>query len=265
MSKNQAAKQHEELPAVREAVPPPVAHQDLSQVMAESGVTASDIVIPKLLLMQNTSELVGDEKAKLGDIINSETNEVLGGLDKPVLFIPIKSFKTWQVMDMSGKQAEFLRSEPVTSKNEKLPWEDMENGKPIRRDMCMNFLGLLAADVEKDEAFPVVVRFKRTSTGAGKQLATTMYKMAVLGRTVYSQVVALSVRKDKFESNTYALFELTKGRVATGKEHDAAREWTLRLKSITPVIREDASEEAPQPGAAPAPTVVGASAGPDIF
>jgi len=229
----------------------------VSHAMTDSGITSSDLIIPKLLLMQNTSESVGDGAAKLCDVINSQTLEVIGGLNTPVEIIPLKLVKTWRIYDMSGGQPEFMRQEAVTPANVNLPWDGVEEGITIRRDLCMNFHVLLLNDVKKGEAFPCVVSFKRTSMQAGKQLATHLFKMAALGRLPYSQSLELKVSKKKQETNTYGIFELGKGTPLTSEHQEVAAKWVDMLQSMTYKVDDDADKEAPAKVAAP--IVVGGS------
>lgn len=228
----------------------------LSQAMADTGVSASDLVIPKLLLMQNTSEYVGDDKAKLGDIVNSQTLEVLGGFNQQVDIIPLKVYKTWRVYDMTGGQPKFMRQDTVTSSNEKLPWDDTEDGHPIRRDMCMNFFVLLLSEVSKGEAFPCVVSFKRTSMQAGKTLATHLFKMSAMNRPPYSQSVALKVSKQKKDTNTYGTYEIGKGSEISLEYKREAAKWLEMLSKIAYKVDEE-QEETETPAAAP--VIVGGS------
>lgn len=242
----------------------------LSSQMKELGVSASDLIIPKMLLMQNTSEYVGDKKAAMGDIVNSQTLEVLGGEKSPVSLVPLKMYKTWRVYDMDSGQPEFLRQEAVTADNEKLPWEDTEeneDGKkiPIRRDLCMNFFCLLYKEVQSGEAFPVVASFKRTSIQAGRQLATQIFMQACLNRPPYAKTALLSVKTQKAEKNTYAVFEISKGADLPKDHADLAALWLKRLAEITYKVDEADESEATASAAAPAaaPVVVGGS-GPEM-
>jgi hypothetical protein len=189
-----------------------------------SNISLKDIIIPRLMLMANTSEAVGDEKAKLGDILNSQTEEVLGGFDSPVEIIPLRMHKTWRIMDTSKKQAEFIRIEAVTPENENLPWEDTEMDPvshkkfPIRRDFTYNFLVLLVKEVEIGEPFPCLISFVRTSARTGKALTTQFLKLRMHRKPPYAKTAIIGVRKEKHETNSYGVFTYTPGRACTEKE-----------------------------------------------
>lgn len=222
--------------------------------MEDMGISAGDLVIPKLLLMQNTSEAVGDGLAKMGDIIRNEDNKVLGGVGAPVEIIPLKLYKQWVIYDMSDSQPKFMRTENVTASNEKLPWEGHEDGKPIRRDMSMNFFVLLKADCDAGEAFPCVVSFRRTGIYAGKLLATHMYKMAAIGKKPYSKSVLLQVRKEKKDTNTYAVYDIGAGQAVTPDAVSSCETWLEQLRVAKVQVKDsgdDVAQEAAKPVAKP--------------
>lgn len=236
-----------------------------ANVLESMGVSAQDMVVPRLLLMQNTSEAVGDDKAKLGDIINSQTEEVLGGIGAPVEIIPLGIYKTWRVMDCAkpNTQPEYVREEPMTTANEKDEWEFQEDGKAMRRDYTLNFFVLLKSEVDADEAFPCVLTFRRTSVKAGKQLATHLFKRAALRKTPYSQTVKIGVRKDKYETNTYAIFDVQKGEATDAKGIAAAEQWLPMIGGLRNKVAADEKIEVEigSGRAATAPVVVGDTAG----
>lgn len=205
----------------------------LANTMDDLGISAQDLVIPKLLLMQNTSEMVGDGAAKSCDVVNSQTLQVIGGLTQPIEIVPLKVYKTWRVYSLAGKQPEFIRQEAVTAANINLPWDDMEDGVPIRRDLCMNYFVLLMSEVTKGEAFPCVVSFKRTSMQAGKQLATHLFKMMKLNKPAYSQSIQLKVSKQKTDTNTYGVFEIGAAKPLAAEHQAIAESWFKELATIT--------------------------------
>lgn len=231
----------------------------VSSAMEELGISASDLSIPKLHCMQSTSELVGEGQAKPGELVNSMTKEILGGYDKPIEIIPLFANKTWVYYDMSTGQPKFMRIEPMTPATENLPWDDIENGIKIRRDACLNFFVLLNKDAEEDECFPYVISFKRTSYAAGKALATHLLKLKMFRKPVFDKTVILSSRKEKKDTNTYAVLGIAVGKSASEKARNAAQLWLdLLAKNSYRVDNSDVAEEVAKP-AAPTVTVVGGS------
>jgi hypothetical protein len=233
-----------------------VAKQETQLPAVESpqslGINVQDLVIPRLLLMQNTSEYVGEGKAKLGDIINSQTLEVIGGFDKPVGIVPLKFFKTIRIYDVSGKTPKFLKLEDWTPEGEKLPWEGKDlnrDGKqvPVRRFLTFNFYALLTGDLAAKEAFPVVISFRSTSLQAGKTLATQIFKMAAMGRQPYAQSVKLGVARKKADTNTWAVFEVLSGKdqsaVLQAEQVTEAARWTTMIGQMKVTTDEEQDEE----------------------
>lgn len=58
-------------------------------------VVASDVIIPRLLLMQAISPLVTSRKARIGDLVRSTNNEKLGDPEDPVQIIPLAMTSLW--------------------------------------------------------------------------------------------------------------------------------------------------------------------------
>lgn len=71
------------------------AHIPQGQMKGLENMRPGDMVVPRLVLMQGLSPLVQADKAKLGDIVNSLTNEVLVGKDETDVFIPIYHYLEW--------------------------------------------------------------------------------------------------------------------------------------------------------------------------
>lgn len=241
---------------------------EMAEQMKELGIEATDLTIPVLLLMQNTSEAVGDGHAKLGDIMNSQAEEVVGSPEKPLEVIPLKMYKTLRIYNTAENPPKFVREEPYEANvNGRLPFEGLETDPvteetfPVKRYLNFNFFVLLKAEIESDQDFPAIVRFKSTSMPAGRQLATQLFKMAALRQLPYSQTVKITVGKEKKGSNTYAVFGIGKGQKATDKEKAAAEKWLAMLSSVS--YRVDEKEETEAETAAKAPVVVEAEvAGP---
>lgn len=222
----------------------PLTVKEVNSAMADAGVSSTDLMIPKLLLMANTSEMVSDGKAKMGDVINSQNLEVIGSTEKSFKIIPLRQFKTIRISDKSVQPKKFLRMEVMTPENEKLPWDDEEyiafHGKkiPISRDHCLNFFVLLQSDIDAGSAFPAMITFKRTSIKAGRQLASHMFKLGVLGRLPYSQSVEITVKKQKKDSNTWAVFECGKSAPADESSVASAKEWINIMKTTKYTVDE---------------------------
>ena len=58
-------------------------HQDMD--WGSSNMDSTDLVIPKLWVIQKTSRLFDEGHANIGDICNSSTGQVIGGLGTPIV------------------------------------------------------------------------------------------------------------------------------------------------------------------------------------
>lgn len=231
--------------------------QERSKALQELGVDQKDLIIPSVQVMQNTSALVGDEKAKLGDVVNMSTEEILGGGDKKVPFLPLKIFKTLRVYAV-GEGFKFHHEEPLTPVSEKLPFEGTEpDGTIVKRYPTINAFVLLKSNLDKEEGFPCLIRFKSTGMNAGRALATHLYKQVYFKKRPYAQFMELSTRKEKKDTNTFSVPSVTKGEPATNVEIEAAEGWLAMLAAGNYKVdeREDITEEQAG-GAKPQPTVI---------
>ncbi len=147
--------------------------------------SAQDILVPKLLICQPTSDL--GEDTPQGAFVRSTDQVVLG---KELDIIPMNSFRTWVIFEITGSRPKFKRVEPCTYENEDFPWEFEEDGVPYRRDKVLNFYCLIPQDIEREKAamasddpdpddalLPIVVSFSRTSYKVGKELTTHFAKI----------------------------------------------------------------------------------------
>ncbi len=132
--------------------------QDL---MDEFGVSSTDIVLPRLLLMQSTSEFVGEGQAKLGDLVNSQTKEVIGGITQSIDIIPLKKIEKIFVYDATSQPQKFLKVIDATPKNLALPYEDVEDGMMVKRFRAFTFRILLRGDMAANVAYPYEFRLTR--------------------------------------------------------------------------------------------------------
>jgi hypothetical protein len=157
-------------------------NQELSEIGQEftnGQVTEQrNIVIPKILIQQGLSKFVTEGVAKMGDVCDSLTGEILAAWDgkangykEPVRFIPFTHEDIWIIAEKNGDQFKYVGQEKVTKDNENRPWEDVVNNKIVKFTRCLYIYVLL----EKDTSMPYILSFKSTSLRAGKILYTQMY------------------------------------------------------------------------------------------
>lgn len=192
------------------------------------GTSSKDILIPKLLLMQGLSQFVGEEKAQMGDIVNSLTGEVLGSKNKAIEIIPILSFRTWVVYETIENSPKFKAVVPMTRENEGWELEGEEDGAPVRRDKCLNFYVLLKTDME---GFPYLISFRRTSFRAGKKLVNH-FKLAEMKRIPPAATsVMLTCTKQQNDKGTFYTFDIAPGKKNSPEELQTAYGWYKTLQT----------------------------------
>jgi hypothetical protein len=249
-------KQEAHVPAVQEAP-------------AGATVLKSDVLIPKVLLLQALSEVVsgkekslGGEVLQSGHMIRSTTKEILGTDGKPVEIIPLTFTNQWMLQEMVGKQFEFRGYEPRTAKTEDLPWEFDQNGTKWRRVKVLTLYALLPADItaekENIEKFkkdpsqgfdmnqvllPVAISFRNTSFAAGRIVATHFAKaaqMAKYGVQPYSGTLFLTCKLEKNDKGTYYIYGIEPGKRTPTGMLGQADEWSRTLG--TQAVRVDDSD-----------------------
>lgn len=151
---------------------------DVSKMFDEVTYDSSeekDLLIPKILLMQGSSDKVKLEAThKAGDIIKSTTGEVYGSARaadaKPLKFIPIYMYKTWVKNEVLGKKLQYMETYPVTPENTSQKWEQEEVIDGVKHTYKLtkniNFYVLLEKDFGNVLAVPHVLAFRSTSAKA---------------------------------------------------------------------------------------------------
>lgn len=254
---NEVAKTNSNLPATGA---PPV-----------SSALQSDLIIPKVLLMQGLSELVNDRKAQQGDMVRSTTGEKLGDDKEPVEVIPLTLQNVWMLQENQngdGRTWQFRGYEPRTPENEALPWEFNANGTAWKRTKIVNLFALLPRDIEAyslemkkfeetgelpdvDKVIlPVMIPFRNTSFNAGRSVSTLFKKAEALaadiGREVpvFGKTIFLKCYQDKNDKGTYFVFEVdTAGKKTDANYLKSAGAWYNTLRSLGMNVRVDDADE----------------------
>src|SRR4051812_46900520 len=104
-----------------------------SDSWGSEGASNNDILVPRLMLMHDISDLVKERKADAGDIVGSVDGKVLAKFGTTLDIIPITTYREWLVNEIDGKKEKFLSRFPITPQNENLEREGVENGAAVRR------------------------------------------------------------------------------------------------------------------------------------
>lgn len=236
------------------------------------GVNQSDILIPKLLLMQPLSKLVADGKAAPGDLVKSTDGSKLCDKAGTIEVLAFSTTKTFVIMEEVKGKFEFRGVENVTPENADAPLEYMLDGKKMRRDRALNFFALLPSEIEKetkalaamkesgeipdpdDALLPLALSFRRTSYGTGKTFATHFAKSAHFNVPPAVHVFKLGVKMEKNDKGTFFVYTIEKARKSKPEEIQAAARWYQTVSKAKVVVDDSDLREAPvADGAAPAP------------
>ena len=165
----------------------------------------SDIIIPKLILMQASSTLlVEHEDLKSGDYIHSVTKEKVGSAKEPVEFVPFMMKKLWRVSLAEGKDFKFAYMEQRDESNEDAPKEFTVNGKAAQRQKVFQFYSFVG-----NETIPMIITMKGMSFNTGKQLANEMYLTnPVLNLPPPGRTFSLSVEDTDYENKKYKMYAI---------------------------------------------------------
>jgi hypothetical protein len=194
-----------------------------TEAWGSEGASNNDILVPRLMLMHDISQLVKDKKAEAGDIISSTDGQILAKAGSGVEIIPITTYREWLVHEIDPRGDEkYLARFPITPQNEHLEKEGVQDGKGVRRYRTLNFFVLVANKIDE---LPYLVTFKKSGLMAGKQLSTHFQVSAMKRKPPAATVFKLGSTNKSFERHTFKVFTIEQGRATTQEELVAARNW----------------------------------------
>lgn len=145
-------------------------------------ISAQDIILPKILPMQATSDLVTEGKANMGEFRDSLSGVLLGKIDAPFECIPFFVDKCWDIQQQGDDDKfKWIKTVPVVENpaspdyNDNWPWAKEEDGIKYKNIRRFNFYVLLPSEVAKGSSIPYIFSFKSTSMKEGKKLFSQMY------------------------------------------------------------------------------------------
>lgn len=235
--------------AVVEQTTKAVALTDVPDWGGDVFLGAQDIIIPKLLIMQPTSDMVTEGNAVMGEFRDSVSKEKLGSIADPINFIPFHVEKVWDILEQQDdEQYKWRRSEPLIEDplkpgyNDNLKWTDIENGINIKRVRRMNFYVMLASQLKEGNAVPYVLAFRSTGYREGKKVFTQMYlrnRRAGLTPAAYS--FELSGVRQKNEKGAFIVPSVAMGPATNAAHVGECLEWYKLIKKGA--VKVDAAEE----------------------
>lgn len=234
----------------------------VSEPIVTQEILKSDLVLPKILIMQGLSEYVLERKAQIGDIVRSTTGEKLGDDKAGIDFIPLRYSTDYALSEAVKGKYEWKRNEPRNAANEKADWDFEENGVKWRRTAQLHVFGLLPTDIqaaqdelEKDipdlekTLLPVVISFRSTGFKAGKKIATLFARVDELRATkpnaaIYNYMISVGCAEESNDSGTFFIPTVGSARAVDPKYIATAKSWYERLAMMSDVKVDDQSERA---------------------
>jgi hypothetical protein len=212
---------------------------------------AADVIVPRLLLMQGTSEFIRDRVkspdgtlVNIGDVVKSTTFDIIAGPEKMADFIPLSGPATgWRVEKraVGAQRWEFHAREARTALNDGLPWKFtadkdgklLAEGAPSshewRRLKTLSLFALLPQDIaaSREEMAkaqagelpdlskalsPVMIEFRSTSFQAGKEVATFFSQVEQFKATAWKYTLKLGCFMDKNDQGTFYVFKVDRNK-----------------------------------------------------
>ena len=220
----------------KSTVPPAVVAQTKTPVVAQDyieggwsteDIDTNDILIPNILLMHPTSDLVKKGERNQGEIIRSTNNEVLAKRNETFNIVVFDKWKEWRIMKKNpgSSRYEFVRFDKWAIDNDSLPWEYEENGESFRRDKTLNFYGILEKDVKSGTPFPVKLSFVRTSFNTGRKIADIYTKTIMEKQAPTRQYFKIGSKLVEGKEESFFAFTTEEGDTTPAEARLAAIQW----------------------------------------
>lgn len=201
-------------------------------------IDKDDIVISKAWLLQGTSTCVSDDnhEAVAGEYRNSRTLELIAEKGGSFEAIVIDNYKTWQCFEEVEGKMEYVETlNYFDHPNLKFDAVNLDNGRKIHRDLVLGYYILGMDEVMQGNAFPLILDFKRTSRGAGKDLATSIAQLASKSIPSYCKVYSFGTEQRQKEQGkgkviNYYVKTVSEGRWITKEELGVITTWAKELQ-----------------------------------
>jgi len=190
-------------------------------------ISGSDLSIGRIGIMQPGSEMVKEDKARQGAIVDTETEEELGyKSEKPLEFFIFKTARFW----VEYKGEEFLRRIPAQHQNE-LPWQDGE----IRRMYTHSFYIVLKKDIEEGLLMPYELSFRSTELKVARRLSKMLFLLRQQKQPSWKRCFKLTTELKKKGSYSWYGSKISLGDDATQDEMNAAYTLYKQMDSVVTV------------------------------
>jgi len=199
----------------------------VTQNWGPTGASKEDILVQKIILTQTNSKAAMHSDVPAGSIVKFPGNQVIGGKDKPIEFIPFMTFNTNIVEEnVSGSKWDWRRDEDYVYG---APESFTENGRAHRRTKCINFYGMLKEDTS---IFPVLVPFSKSALRVGKELINHFFTMEKMKKPPAMFHFLMSTKLVTSDKGSWFVPVLTRGEPSTEEEILECWKWLTVLKNV---------------------------------
>lgn len=218
-----------------------LANIDLVSMIDDVPVDAKDYLIPSLLLMQSTSDLVKKELARTGEIRDSVSQAKIMERGKSMEFLAFSVFKSWITLTQKGSK--YIRQVPYTAENCMWPRETTFDGVDVVNYETLNYYVLLPDEIKSGLYVPYLLSFRSTNYRAGKALETARAKLQEFKKPLAFKVFSLSAQPAENDKGSWFMYQVQESRNATDQELLAAKKWFDIVKSGKTRVDESAYSE----------------------
>lgn len=186
---------------------------------------SKDMAPLRIHLAQKMSEAVDTHGIKAGQFYRSTDKAVLGSDKQSMNLLIAHSFKNVVIEAKKGEKFEFETVKPYHPTDAALPWEFTEDGISKRRSEQFNYFVLLTDELERNEAIPHLLSFRRTSAVCAKTITSYMIKMKQFTAPACTYVLEFTSTLKSNDMGSYHVPQMRQGRRATASEIAQCRTW----------------------------------------
>jgi len=192
-----------------------------TELGAIDNLSASDIQVPCLILVQKMTDLEGDYKE--GDMVHSISGDTIGSEKDPLELVVADCYITqvWYEGKNWVKTLEWDESLMASD-----PYESDINGVKTKKQKCYNYVCFRALDIDEQqsEPSPMIVKFKGASGKFGRKFNTELREMALGAFKAPSWALTfnLTTHTEENEHGKFMVLEMKKGKLAIKEQQLAA-------------------------------------------
>jgi len=202
-----------------------------------------DMIFPRLRLLQGLSKAVTDGVGSIGQFQDSLTEEILGNTVEIVLL----GLRNGAVYFKRGEGMKCKSEDGIKSIRgdtcEQCPFDEYwatwkPDGDPPGCSGTKEFISLLRPSL-KEQPYPIIVSFMKTSYGLGKRLASMA---RFTGKDIFARSYIIGSEMVKNEKGSFSKFTIKPNGDLDKEEFKTAEKWFEMVKGVNIKTQDDDSE-----------------------